>query len=57
VPIDPFTGKPLVYRREGEGFIVYSLGTNQKDDGGRMTWEVTQLVADKDDDCTWRERK
>ena len=57
VPIDPFTGKPLVYRREGEGFIVYSLGTNQKDDGGRMTWEVTQLVADKDDDWTWRERK
>jgi hypothetical protein len=55
VPIDPFTGKPFIYRREGEGFIVYSLGTNQKDDGGRSTFAVTQLVMDKDDDLTWRE--
>ena len=55
VPIDPFTGKPLVYRREGEGFIVYSLGSNEKDDGGRSTYMITQLVMDKDDDWTWRE--
>lgn len=55
VPVDPFTGKPLVYRREGEGFIVYSLGSNQKDDGGRSTYAITQLVMDKDDDWTWRE--
>jgi hypothetical protein len=57
VPVDPFTGKPLIYRREGEGFIVYSLGSNQKDDGGRSTWMITQLVMDKDDDWTWREEK
>jgi hypothetical protein len=57
VPIDPFTGKPLVYRREGEGFIVYSLGSNLKDDGGRSTWEIKQLVTEKDDDWTWREDK
>jgi len=55
VPIDPFTGKPLVYRREGEGFIVYSLGSNQKDDAGRSTYNITGLVMDKDDDWTWRE--
>ena len=55
LPVDPFTGKPLVYRREGDGFIVYSLGSNQKDDGGRMTYEITQLVMDKDDDWSWRE--
>ena len=55
VPVDPFTGKPLVYRREGKGFIVYSLGSNLKDDGGRSTWEITQLVMDKDDDWTWKE--
>jgi hypothetical protein len=57
VPVDPFTGKPLVYRREGEGFIVYSLGSNQKDDGGRSTWEIKQLVTEKDDDWTWKEDK
>lgn len=55
VPIDPFTGKPLVYRREGTGFIVYSLGSNQKDDGGRSTYMITQLVMEKDDDWTWKE--
>ena len=55
VPIDPFTGKALVYRREGEGFIVYSLGTNQKDDGGRSTFSVDRLVMFKDDDLAWRE--
>jgi hypothetical protein len=57
VPIDPFTGKPLVYKREGTGFIVYSLGSNQKDDGGRSTWKITQLVMEKDDDWTWEEDK
>jgi hypothetical protein len=55
VPIDPFTGTPFVFRREGQGFIVYSLGSNQKDDGGRSTYMITQLVMDKDDDCSWRE--
>ena len=54
-PIDPFTGKPFVYRREGEGFIVYSLGSNEKDDGGRSTYMITQLVMDKDDDWAWKE--
>ena len=34
VPVDPFTGRPFVYRREGAGFKLYSLGPNLKDDGG-----------------------
>jgi hypothetical protein len=55
VPVDPFTGKPFVYRREGEGFIVYSLGSNEKDDGGRSTYDITQMVMEKDDDWTWKE--
>jgi hypothetical protein len=57
IPIDPFTGKSFVYRRKGEGFIVYSLGSNQKDDGGRSSWKITQLVMEKDDDWTWKEEK
>jgi hypothetical protein len=55
VPVDPFTGKPLIYRREGEGFIVYSLGSNERDDGGRSTYNITQLVMKEDDDWAWRE--
>jgi len=55
VPIDPFTGRAFVYRREGEGFVVYSLGTNEKDDGGQSTFNVSRLVMFEDDDLVWRE--
>lgn len=35
--VDPFSGEPWVYRRSVEGgdFILYSVGSDQKDDGGR----------------------
>jgi hypothetical protein len=55
VPVDPFTGKPFAYRREGAGFIVYSLGSNEKDDGGRSTYNITKLVMERDDDFSWQE--
>jgi hypothetical protein len=32
---DPFTGKPLGYRREGTGFAVYSAGPAGTFDGGK----------------------
>jgi len=35
LPLDPFTGREYVYRKRGKGFIVYSLGENLKDEGGR----------------------
>ncbi len=34
LPADPFSGKDYIYRREGKGFIVYSVGVNMVDDGG-----------------------
>jgi hypothetical protein len=34
---------------------VYSLGSNQKDNGGRSIYVITHLVMDKDDDWTWKE--
>jgi hypothetical protein len=34
VPTDPFDGKPLRYRREGAGFVVYSIGKEGKFTGG-----------------------
>jgi hypothetical protein len=35
VPEDLFTGKPLVYRPLGNGYVLYSVGVNGKDEGGR----------------------
>jgi RNA polymerase sigma factor (sigma-70 family) len=31
---DPFSGKPLLYRLEGQGFLLYSVAEDQKDNGG-----------------------
>jgi hypothetical protein len=54
-PLDPFTGKPFIYRLQDGGFIVYGLGSNEKDDGGRGTLIPSQLIMQKDDDIAWRE--
>jgi hypothetical protein len=37
VPEDPFSGKDFIYRREGNGFLFYSIGENLRDDGGINT--------------------
>jgi hypothetical protein len=34
---DPFTGKPFIYRTEEKGFVLYSIGANGKDDGGKVS--------------------
>ena len=56
VPIDPFSGKPLIYRLQDGGVLIYSVGSNEKDEGGRGTYQITQLVMEKDDDWAWREK-
>jgi hypothetical protein len=33
-PIDPFSGRPLGYKRVDEGYIVYSAGPDFEDNGG-----------------------
>ena len=35
VPIDPFSGRPVLYQASGAGYTVYSLGANRSDDGGK----------------------
>lgn len=39
--VDPFSGKDLIYRKNEDGFTLYSVGGNQKDDGGKHStqWE------------------
>ena len=34
VPADPFDGKPLRYRHDEQGVVVYSVGADRRDDGG-----------------------
>jgi hypothetical protein len=34
IPIDPYSGKPLVYARVGDSFVLYSYGPDCHDNGG-----------------------
>ena len=34
LPIDPFDGKPLRYKKSEKGFTIYSIGENKIDEGG-----------------------
>jgi hypothetical protein len=36
VPLDPFDGKPLRYRKRTDGVTVYSVGADSTDNGGRI---------------------
>lgn len=38
IPLDPIDHRPLRYQRRDDGFIVYSVGTNQIDNGGQLVW-------------------
>ena len=35
VPLDPYDGQPLRYKRRPAGFVVYSIGPDGRDDGGQ----------------------
>lgn len=44
LPEDRYSGKPFIYKRKGAGFLMYSVGWNQKDDGG---------ISFKEKDIVW----
>jgi hypothetical protein len=35
VPLDPFTGQPLIYKPQSTNWLLYSVGPDGLDDGGR----------------------
>ena len=35
VPADPFTGKPPIYRSQANNWLLYSVGPDGADDGGK----------------------
>jgi len=35
VPADPFDGQPLRYRKLSKGYVIYSVGRDRQDDGGK----------------------
>jgi len=56
VPMDPFSDKPLVYKKTDDNFTLYSVGPNFKDDGGRLGKDrkgKVKLWADDGDAVFW----
>jgi hypothetical protein len=54
IPDDVFSGKPFIYKRQGEGFLLYSVWFNLKDDGGRTSQAATGSSTPNDVDQVWR---
>lgn len=52
IPVDTFSGKSLVYKKSGKGFILYSLGPNMKDDHG--TPFQPPINMDTKGDIVWK---
>ncbi len=44
-PNDPFTGSSLHYRTTSKGLILYSVGANFKDDGGKTSYKNPPDIA------------
>jgi hypothetical protein len=55
VPHDLIGGKPLKYRREADdSYILYSIGWNEKDDGGEVAFNTDGSVDLQNGDWIWR---
>jgi hypothetical protein len=53
-PLDPFSERPLVYRRDGDGFLVYSVDIDRNDDGGAESQDARRNRGARD--LVWRYR-
>jgi len=47
-PLDPYNKKPFHYKKQGNTFLLYSIGVNRKDDGGVWKRKIGK------DDIVWR---
>jgi len=54
IPTDVINGKPLGYRRSADGqFVLYSVGWNQKDDGGQVVLNKGTTPRQNADQGDW----
>ncbi|MEA3401030.1 MAG: hypothetical protein U9R79_07275 [Armatimonadota bacterium] len=47
--VDPFSGERLRYRRDGDGFVLWSLGPDLDDDGGVSRHQVSRAQRGDED--------
>lgn len=56
LPHDPINGEPLHYLHNGDGYTLYSVGWNEKDDGGTIVFGKgkTPAVDPEQGDWVWQ---
>jgi hypothetical protein len=54
LPTDALTGGDYVYRREANGFIVYSVGRDLADNGGLSERDADGKLREGDTDIVWQ---
>ncbi len=45
LPLDPYDGKPIRYRKLADGVVAYAIGKDGKDDGGKVGRYLTGTPA------------
>lgn len=53
LPKDPFSEKDFIYKKQPKGFILYSVGPDMKDDGGRSLGDRVELESKGDIVLRW----
>ncbi len=53
LPIDLWSDKPLIYKRTADGFMLYGVGSNFKDDGGQVARDDNGKVKHYADEGDW----
>jgi hypothetical protein len=43
IPMDPYSGRPLLFRPAKDAYTVYSVGPNQEDDQGDLSSELERV--------------
>jgi hypothetical protein len=54
VPHDLINGQPLHYRLTSDGYVLYSVGWNEKDDGGVVVLTKGGAVNPEQGDWVWQ---
>jgi len=52
-PQDPFSGRPLIYRLQGKNWLLYSVGLDGRDDGGKPAGPGLSAKGDLFYDSPW----
>ncbi|MCX7824153.1 MAG: hypothetical protein N2689_01165 [Verrucomicrobiae bacterium] len=53
LPRDVISGGPLKYRRDGGGYVLYSVGWNETDDGGKIVFTTRSSTAQDFEKGDW----